>query len=100
MVSISLDEKILESLEETSRKTKFKPVKYAKYVPIEKILKTLGAVQESTRTVYPEYYIILMSGVQSFRMYKEHIMNGLNTCAGGLNACKDYASVLYRFFFG
>jgi len=78
------------TLEKILEKTKKEIIKN---IPLETITKTIRTLGHSARGVYPEYYIILMSGIESFKIYKESTFNLLNSS-------KDYIQNLYKLFFG
>lgn len=63
------------NLENILEKTKKEIIKN---IPLETITKTVRTLGDSTRSVYPEYYIILMSSIESFKIYKESTLNLLN----------------------
>jgi len=83
--NISL-EKIVETLEKTKEET-------IKHIPVETITKTIRILGDSVKGVYPEYYIILNSSIESFKLYKENAFNLLNNY-------KDHIYNLYKLFFG
>lgn len=89
-------------------------------MPSKKILSTLNALKDSTKSVYPEYYVIFQAGLESLRVYRTPVVNSVNACknyilelkdpimtalvAGkdyafvNFNNVKEYLSVLYKFF--
>jgi len=65
----------------------------SKYLPQERVSKTLSMVKDSLWGVYPELCIILSGCIGTWNMYKEPVINHLNTG-------KDYMVAWYKFFIG
>lgn len=70
-----------------------KEERFSRYLPTQKISKTLCTVKDSLRSVYPEYYIIFSGCIDTWNVYKEPVLSHLNTG-------KEYVIGLYKFLVG